>query len=78
MAASVLHTPRAIDMSIFVVRAFIQLRDSAPSHRELAAKLGELERRVGGHDAELETIFAALRRLLHPPSRPRRSIGFST
>jgi len=78
MAASVLHTPRAIDMSVFVVRAFIQLRDSATPHRDLAAKLGELERRVGAHDAEIEGIFAALRKLIRPPLRPRRAIGFSS
>jgi hypothetical protein len=78
MAASVLHTPRAIDMSLFVVRAFIQLRNAAAPHRELAAKLGELERRVGGHDDEIETIFASLRRLIRPPTRPRRAIGFSS
>ncbi len=77
MAASVLRTPRAIDMSIFVVRAFIQLRDVAAPHRELAAKLGELERRVSGHDDELEEILRALRRLIQSPRRPQRAIGFS-
>ena len=76
MAASVLHTARAIDMSIFVVRAFVQLRDMAVPHRELGAKLGELERRVEGHDDEIEEILGALRRLIQPPPRPQRAIGF--
>ncbi len=78
MAASVLRTPRAIDMSIFVVRAFIQLRDAAVPHRELAAKLGELERRVTGHDHQLEGIVRTLRRLIQPAPRPQRAIGFSS
>lgn len=77
MAASVLNSPRAIDMSIFVVRAFVQLRELAAPHRELAAKVGELERRVTGHDDELEEILRALRRLIQPTPRPQRAIGFA-
>lgn len=76
MAATVLRSARAIDMSIFVVRAFVRLRDVAASHRELATKLSTLERRVGGHDEELKTVFAALRKLIVPPLRQRRPIGF--
>lgn len=77
MAASVLNTRRAIDMSVLVVRAFLRLRDWASQRRELAARLDDLEQRVGGHDDKLGRIIAALRRLLEPPDRPRRAIGFS-
>lgn len=78
MAASVLSTARAIAMSIFVVRAFLRLRDLTALHRELAAKLDGLERRVTGHDDELQAILTALRELIQPPSRPRRAIGFAS
>jgi hypothetical protein len=77
MAASVLNSARAIEMSIFVVRAFLRLRDLAASHRELAAKLAALEHKVSDHDEELTKILGALRSLIAPPLRQRRAIGFS-
>lgn len=76
MAASVLNSPRAVEMSVFVVRAFVRLRDVARSHGELAKQLAVLERRVTAHDAGLRQMFAALRQLLEPPVKPRRRIGF--
>ena len=76
MAATVLRSARAIEMSIFVVRAFVQLRDVAAAHRELAIKLSALERKVAGHDEEFKAIIAALRKLIVPPLRQRRRIGF--
>lgn len=78
MAASLLNTARAIDMSVFVVRAFVRMREWAAPHRALVAKLDAIEQRVSGHDDDLEDIIATLRRLIAPPARPRRSIGFST
>lgn len=78
MAASLLNTRRAIDMSVFVVRAFVRLREWAAPHRELAAKLDALEQRVSGHDDDLDNILATLRRLIAPPGAPRRAIGFSS
>jgi len=77
MAASVLNSQRAVEMSVFVVRAFVRLRDLARTHAELARHLAALERRVTVHDADLQGVFAALRRLIEPPSRPRRQIGFA-
>lgn len=77
MAATVLNSARAIEMSIFVVRAFLRFRDLAASHRELAVKLADLERKVTNHDEELKTILGALRKLIAPPLRQRRAIGFS-
>ncbi|MCL4819629.1 MAG: ORF6N domain-containing protein [Vicinamibacteria bacterium] len=76
MAASILNSPRAVEMSVFVVRAFVRLRDFARGHEDLARQLAALERRVAGHDVELQRVLAALRQLLEPPSRPRRPIGF--
>jgi hypothetical protein len=63
-------------MSVFVVRAFVHLRDFARSHSEIARQLAALERRVSNHDQDLGQVFAALRRLLEPPTKPRRAIGF--
>lgn len=76
MAASVLNSPRAVEMSVFVVRAFVRLRDLAGTHAEIARQLELLERRVTTHDRSLERLFAALRQLLEPASRTARTIGF--
>ena len=80
MAASVLNTPRAVEASVFMVRAFVRLRHLAASHKDLAKKLDELERKVGGHDAAIKQLVAAIRQLMTPPApvkNPRR-IGFRT
>ena len=76
MAASVLNSSRAVEMSVFVVRAFVRLRDFARTHVEIAGKLTALERKVAGHDEDLKRMFAAIRALLDPPAKPHRSIGF--
>ena len=76
MAASVLNSPRAVEMSVFVVRAFVRLRVLTRAHSEFAAKLDALERKVGGHDTDLRQMFAALRALIEPVPKTRREIGF--
>jgi len=77
MAASVLNTQRAVEMSVFVVRAFVSLRHSVDNHEELGEKLAELERRVGHHDAQLRSLVVAIRELMSPaPVAKRRRIGF--
>ena len=77
MAASVLNTPRAIDVSVYVVRAFVKLRQWLSTHKDLAAKLAELERKVGAHDTAIQSLMAAIRRLMEPPpAPPRPRIGF--
>jgi hypothetical protein len=78
MAATVLNSANAIEMSIYVVRAFVRLRDLAGAHAFLAAKLAELEKRVTGHDSELREIISTLRALLTPDRQPRRRIGYSS
>ena len=76
MAACVLNSQRAVEMSVFVVRAFVRLRETLRAHRAFAAKLAELEQRLETHDAAIEEIIDAIRALRAPPDRPRRQIGF--
>jgi hypothetical protein len=76
MAATVLNTQRAIEASIFVVRAFVALREMIATHKELAQKISELERRIGEHDEQIQAIFEAIRQLMLPPERSKKKIGF--
>lgn len=75
-AAFVLNSPRAVEMSVFVVRAFLRLRQLVASQAELARKLDELERRVSAHDSDLQQVVQAIRSLVAPPATPRPRIGF--
>jgi hypothetical protein len=77
MVASVLNSPRAIEMSVFVVRAFVRLREYARGHAEIAKRLDALERKVTAHDENLREMFTALRALLTPSPRAKREIGFA-
>lgn len=78
MLASVLNSPRAVDLSVFVVRAFVQMREVLGSNRQLAAKLDELENKVGAHDQVIGHLVAAIRQLLEAPAdeKLKREIGF--
>jgi hypothetical protein len=77
MAASILNTPRAIDVSVYVIKAFVKLREFLSSHKDLAEKLASLERKVSSHDESIQALVAAIRRLLEVPSTsPTRRIGF--
>ncbi len=76
MAANVLKTSKAIHMSVFVVRAFVRLREMVAAHRELALKLDELEQRLENHDEKIEVIFEAIRQLMAPPEKKKNKIGF--
>ena len=78
MAASVLNSPRAIEMSVFVVRAFVLLRDVARTNAEIGRHLALLERRVTAHDGALREVFSAIRGLLQPVRPPRKQIGLRT
>src|SRR5262245_30898989 len=77
MVASVLNTSRAIDVSVFVVRAFVKLRELVATNKELAHKLSELERKVAGHDATLRELVVAIRQLMEPPPAERGRFGFA-
>lgn len=76
MAATVLNSPRAVEMSVFVIRAFVRLREYARGHAEIAKRLDSLEQIVAGHDEDLREMFTALRELLTPSPRTGREIGF--
>ena len=87
MAATVLNTPRAVEVSVYVVRAFVRLRELVTSHRDLAKRLDELEHTTEAlamrHDTfsrntknQLKQVFDALRELMTPPDPPKRPIGF--
>jgi hypothetical protein len=78
MAATILNSPRAVEVGVFVVRAFVKLREFALAHKELAAKLEELEKKVVGHDEAIRQLVTAIRQLMAPPPRPsaRRRIPF--
>jgi hypothetical protein len=77
MAATVLSTPLAVEISVYVVRAFVKLREVLASNQQLAAKLMDLEQKVGAHDAAIVEIIETIRQLLAPPkSKGKRPIGF--
>ncbi len=83
MAAMVLNSPRATEVSIYVVRAFVQLRDTLIAHKELAKRLDELEakieRKLSTHDQAIAGILDAIRQLMAPPDPTKhRPIGFVT
>jgi phage regulator Rha-like protein len=76
MAATVLKSKRAIQMSIFVVRAFVGMREELAANHEIKVKLAELERRLGNHDVRIQDIVQAIRQLMRPPAPNHRKIGF--
>ncbi len=77
MLASVLNSTKAVEASIFVVRAFIKLRELLLNNKELVIKLKELELRMGTHDEQITTILEAINQLLTPPEKSKNKIGFS-
>ena len=78
MLSSVLKSPRAIQVNLAIMRAFVQLRRYAASHKILAQKLQMLERKYDVHDLEIQEIFKAMKKLIDPPGKPKRSIGFGS
>jgi hypothetical protein len=77
MAASVLNSERADDMSIFVVRAFVRMREALAANQQIMSKLAELEHRVESHDGNIQELIEAIRELMEPPPATNRRIGFS-
>ena len=76
MAATVLNSKPAIQMSVFIVRAFVRLREMLATNRKLAAKIDELEKHVETHDTEIQEIIQAIQQLMVPEEKPARKIGF--
>jgi hypothetical protein len=78
MAASVLNSPRAVEVSVFVVRAFVQLRETLAQHKEIARKIEQLERRLSEHDEQIIALVDAIKQLTSPKLPPKkRRIGFT-
>jgi len=75
--ANVLNSPRAIAMGVYVVRAFVHLRDLLASNKALAQKLNDLEHKLRNHDEAIAAILSAIRELMNSPPPKRRGIGFT-
>ena len=76
MAATVLNSERAVQMSVFVVRAFVRLREMLATNRRLAGKIDELETRLDTHDSTIQDLIEAIKELMTPEDPPRIRIGF--
>jgi hypothetical protein len=77
MAATVLNSEQAVRMSVFVVRAFVRLRQVLAANKEFADKVKELEEHLETHDGTIQKIVDAIRKLMNPPSNRRAKIGFT-
>ncbi len=76
MLSSVLNSERAVKVNIAIMRAFVKLRQTLETNRELARQFAELEKRVDKHDEEIGAILEAIRQLMAPSEKPRCEIGF--
>jgi len=76
MAATVLNSTQAVEMSVFVVRAFVRVREILATNKEFAERLNELEKHLGAHDGTIQEIIGAIRRLMNPTRSRRSTIGF--
>ena len=77
MAASVLNSGRAVQMSIFVVRAFVRMREALAANQQVLLKLRELEHRVEGHDGDIHDLVEAIHGLMRAEPASGRRIGFA-
>ena len=77
MLGNVLKTPRAVEVSLLVVRAFVQIREMLSAHKDISAKLDQLERKLSSHDQAIAGVIDAIRQLMTPPAPTRRGIGFT-
>ena len=79
MVATVLNTQRAVEISLYVVRAFVKLRELLASNKELAAKLNELEHKLESHDQAIAGLIDAICELMRQPEpKKKQPIGFAT
>ena len=76
MAASVLNSSRAVDVSVYVVRAFVRLRQIIEMNKDLAHKMAELERKVETHDGAIRSLVTAIRKLMAEPEPKEKKVGF--
>ena len=78
MAATVLNSPSAVETSLYVVRAFVRLRQFLAAHKDLARRLEDHEQKLAGHDQAIAGLMNTIRQLMTPPEPKRRPIGFVT
>ena len=78
MAATVLNSPRAVQMSLFVVRAFVQMREELMAHATIFKRLAQIDRKLVTHDVILRDVYEKLRPLLTPPPVAKKELGFHT
>ncbi len=77
MPGNVLKSSRAVEVSLLVVRAFVQIREMLSSHKDIAAKLDQMERKLSSHHQAIAGLIDAIRQLMAPPATARRGIGFT-
>ena len=77
MLSSVLRSPKAVQMNILIVRAFIKIREILASNKEIAQKIGELEREQKSQSKHINTIYRMIEKLIEEPEKPKNPIGFS-
>lgn len=73
MLSSVLNSDRAVEVNILIMRAFVKLREMISTHKDLAKKLEDLEKK---YDSQFRVVFEAIRELMVPPEEDKRKIGF--
>jgi hypothetical protein len=75
MLSSVLKSPRAVQVNIAIMRAFVRLRQLLATHRDLAEKLAEMEKK---YDKQFKIVFEIIRQLMEPPTKPKKGqMGFA-
>jgi hypothetical protein len=77
MLSGILHSPRAVEVNIAVMRAFVRMRRLLLANQELTKKLNELEIKLIAHDYRIEEIIDAIRALMDPPEKPLPKIGYT-
>lgn len=76
MLASVLNSSIAIQVNIQIVRVFAKMREMLLTHKDILLKLEKIEKKLGGHDGQIEVLFDHIKQLINPPQPPRPRIGF--
>ena len=76
MLSSVLRSPRAVQMNILIVRAFIKIREILASNKDLAQKIEELQREQKVQNRHINSIYSILEKLINEPVKPAKKIGF--
>jgi hypothetical protein len=78
MLSSVLNSKRAVQMNILIIRAFVKLREVLSTHKDLARKMEDLERRQNEHGVKIDAVYNVVKKLIAKPEKPMRPIGFRT